>query len=51
MIEKREENKEAEEQLNQLLDEKVYFKSFEVIKELGAGAFGKVFKVLLVIYN
>jgi len=44
-MEKEDDQKEAEEQLNQLMDEKVYFKSFEILKVLGAGAFGKVFKV------
>jgi len=44
-MEKDEDPKEAEEQLNQLMDEKIYFKSFEILKVLGAGAFGKVFKV------
>ena len=37
--------RETDEMLNLLVDDKVYFKSFEILKVLGAGAFGKVFKV------
>jgi len=39
------EDRETEDMINLLIDEKVYFKSFEIVKILGAGAFGKVFKV------
>ena len=39
------------EEINKFIDEKVNFKSFDIIKVLGSGAFGKVYKVnsLLVI--
>ena len=34
-----------QEDLNKLVDEKVNFNSFEILKVLGSGAFGKVYKV------
>ena len=45
VIKLKEQDRKDLDEINKFIDEKVNFKSFDIIKVLGSGAFGKVYKV------